>query len=346
MFDTQPRRHRHPFQSAGFWLLLGAGAALLGAWEFDIFPLQTSTSYPYPLVEEELPPPTDEGTEENFHVIPSPSDVAPLDLERRAGESVVVAASYEAPPVHAAAESGTIPLNPVEQLQQARQLLRTGDEIGAHRLYSSVYWQHPELTAEFFEEMNALATRIYFEPSPHYLPPYQVDFGERLEVIARQHEVPWEYLAKLNGVDPHRIKSGQKLKVLQGPFSAVVDQDRMTLTIHAYGYFVRQFPIGIGRDGATPVGTFLVVDKLANPTYYGPDGVIAENDPGNPLGERWLAINDEVGTLSGYGIHGTNEPESIGKAESRGCIRLGTADVEQVYDLLSVGSEVVIRGKR
>ena len=76
----------------------------------------------------------------------------------------------------------------------------------------------------------------------------------------------------------------------------------------------------------------------------GPDGVTMErDDPNNPIGERWIGLDDGNGKPTSYGIHGTIDPSSIGKAHSRGCIRLRNEDVEEVYDFLGVGSEVVIQ---
>jgi len=109
------------------------------------------------------------------------------------------------------------------------------------------------------------------------------------------------------------------------------------LTVHAHGYFVKRYQIGIGKDHSTPTGKFQVKDKLVDPTYYGQDGVIANDDPTNPLGERWIDLGES------YGIHGTIEPDSIGKAESKGCVRMHNEDVAEVYDLLGLDSEVVIR---
>ena len=85
------------------------------------------------------------------------------------------------------------------------------------------------------------------------------------------------------------------------------------------------------------MGTFKVLEKMRDPTYYGPDGVIEHDDPKNPLGEYWLDLGDT------YGIHGTIDESSIGKAESQGCIRMKNRDIADVYDLLTVGSEVLIR---
>ncbi|MEZ6066892.1 MAG: L,D-transpeptidase [Planctomycetaceae bacterium] len=133
------------------------------------------------------------------------------------------------------------------------------------------------------------------------------------------------------------MQAGKPLKVIQGPFDAIVDLRDFRLTVHAHGYFVASFPVGIGQDNSTPVGEFTVEDKLEDPTYYGPNGVIAHDDPTNPLGEYWLSIGNS------YGIHGTINEDSIGRAESQGCIRLRNQDVADLYDLLIVGSKVVIR---
>src|SRR5690606_10194684 len=141
----------------------------------------------------------------------------------------------------------------------------------------------------------------------------------------------------LNRVDPRRVRAGQRLKVIKGPFSAIVDLSDYELTIHAHGYFVTRYPVGIGKDGSSPIGKFAGLEKLVDPTYYGPDGVVNHDDPANPLGDRWIDIGNS------YGIHGTIDPASIGKSESQGCIRLHNDDVEAVYDLLTIGSEVVIR---
>jgi LysM repeat protein len=162
--------------------------------------------------------------------------------------------------------------------------------------------------------------------------------GDRLEAIAKKYQLSWEYLAKLNRTEPRRIQIGQKLKVLKGPFGAVVDLNDFALTIHLQGYFVKRYEVCIGKDGSSPIGKFSVLNKVENPPYTGPDGkVIAADDPRNPLGERWIDLGES------YGIHGTIDPDSIGKAESRGCIRLRDQDIIEVYNFLVKGSEVVIR---
>jgi hypothetical protein len=220
------------------------------------------------------------------------------------------------------------------------KLLASGlpaDEIDAHRELSTLYWKQPELRDTLRERIDPLAQRIYFLNSRHYMDAYEVQPGDTLQAIARKYDVSWQYLARLNRVDPRRVRAGQRLKVIKGPFSAIVDLSDYELTIHAHGYFVTRYPVGIGKDGSSPIGKFSVLEKLVDPTYYGPEGVIDHDDPANPLGERWIDIGNS------YGIHGTIDPASIGKSDSKGCIRLHNDDVEAVYDLLTIGSEVVIR---
>ncbi|MBB02502.1 MAG: L,D-transpeptidase, partial [Planctomyces sp.] len=97
------------------------------------------------------------------------------------------------------------------------------------------------------------------------------------------------------------------------------------------------FPVATGRDNATPTGEFPVLNKVENPTWYGPDAVVSANDPNNPLGEHWIDLGN------GYGVHGTINPDSIGQAVSNGCVRLRPDDVALVYDLLTTNSKVLIR---
>ena len=159
-----------------------------------------------------------------------------------------------------------------------------------------------------------------------------------MRVIANKYHLSWEYLARLNKTEPRRIQLGQKLKVVKGPFAAIVDLQDFALTIHLQGYYVKRYDVGIGKEDSSPLGKFAVFNKVENPQYTGPDGrVIKGDDPQNPLGERWIDLGDS------YGIHGTIDPDSIGKAASRGCIRLRDKDVIEVYDFLVKDSEVVIR---
>lgn len=216
-------------------------------------------------------------------------------------------------------------------------LIDAGNDVEANFELSNLYWKRPALRPQLMSRLRQVSHRIYFEAGTHYMAAYEVQPGDVLQAVAKEYHVPWQYLAKLNRTKPERIRPGQKLKVIEGPFSAVVSLSEFKMTVHAHGHFVAEFPVGIGRDSSTPVGKFAVKEKLVDPTYYGPEGIIAHDDPKNPLGEYWLDLGDS------YGIHGTTDPDSIGRAESKGCVRLRDADIAAVYDLLGVGSEVRIK---
>ncbi len=209
-------------------------------------------------------------------------------------------------------------------------------EIQRLRQLSELYWSSPQSRPDVQKEIDELARKIYFSPGVHYMTPYSIVPGDQLMTISKKYDVPWQYLARLNRVTPEKIRAGSELKVIKGPFSAIVDLSEFEMIIHAHGYYVCRFPIGCGKNDSTPVGSFTVKNKEINPVYYGADGVVAADDPANPLGERWIDLGDS------YGIHGTIDPHSIGQAQSKGCIRLHNEQVEIVYDLLGIGSEVVI----
>jgi len=89
----------------------------------------------------------------------------------------------------------------------------------------------------------------------------------------------------------------------------------------------------------SPSGTYAIVNRLSRPTYYHP-GKVVPPGPSNPLGTRWLGLS-----LKGFGIHGTNAPSSIGRKASHGCIRMRNRDIEELFELVQVGSVVELHGE-
>jgi len=123
-------------------------------------------------------------------------------------------------------------------------------------------------------------------------------------------------------------------------------------TPHTFLYYVLgdgkaiRYGIGVGRQGFTWSGTRQVVRKAEWPDWYPPPEMIARQPylprmigggPGNPLGARAMYIG---GTE--YRIHGTNDPSSIGKFMSSGCIRLTNEDVEDLYNRVQIGAKVIV----
>ena len=106
------------------------------------------------------------------------------------------------------------------------------------------------------------------------------------------------------------------------------------------GRAVKVYPVAVGAPSTpTPAGAYEIAVRIPNPTWYGPRKVVA---PGaaNPLGTRWLGLSRK-----GYGIHGTNNPRSIGRRASHGCIRMRNADVEELFEMVAVGDAVEFHGE-
>jgi lipoprotein-anchoring transpeptidase ErfK/SrfK len=107
------------------------------------------------------------------------------------------------------------------------------------------------------------------------------------------------------------------------------------------GRVIHIYSVAVGKPSTpSPVGTFTILHRVADPTYYH-HGKVIPPGPGNPVGDRWMSLS-----IPGYGIHGTNEPGSIGKAASHGCIRLGRRDVEDLFRRVRVGDKVVFVAER
>jgi lipoprotein-anchoring transpeptidase ErfK/SrfK len=121
---------------------------------------------------------------------------------------------------------------------------------------------------------------------------------------------------------------------------------------HTYLYFVLgggtaiRYGIGVGREGFTWSGTETIVRKAQWPDWYPPSEMIQRQPylpramaggPGNPLGARALYLGNTE-----YRIHGTNQPATIGKHVSSGCIRMLNADVIDLFDRVSLGAKVVV----
>jgi len=172
---------------------------------------------------------------------------------------------------------------------------------------------------------------------------HTVASGETPSGIGRRYKVPYESIIRINGIrDAKRIRPGQRLKILQGDFHILVDKSMMHLTLFLNGQYVKRYRVGIGHHDLTPEGDFVIGLKQKDPAWYKPGGgVIPYGHPDNPLGTRWIKLKDTP-EFSGYGIHGTTDPKSIGAKMSEGCIRMLNREVEELFDLVPLGTTVAI----
>ncbi|AQS57847.1 L,D-transpeptidase family protein [Desulforamulus ferrireducens] len=105
-----------------------------------------------------------------------------------------------------------------------------------------------------------------------------------------------------------------------------VDPGRRQLHVYIGGELNKTYPVAVGKPATpTPAGDYRVINKVIN--------------PGGVLGTRWMGLDIPGGN---YGIHGTNNPASIGNRVSLGCIRMHNSNVEELFPQVPVGTPVRI----
>lgn len=186
---------------------------------------------------------------------------------------------------------------------------------------------------------------------------YTIQGGDVLSKIVRRQDlaVDWRLIQWVNRLSsPSRIRAGQKIKLVRGPFHAIVNKADFRLDLY-WGppeereewVFIRSVPVGLGEGNSTPIGLFRVRSdgRLVNPGWANPrtGEQFDRNDPKNPIGEFWIGIEGlgDSAVHEGYGLHGTIDPDSIGRQVSMGCVRLRDQDIELVYSLLADGLSLV-----
>ena len=213
-------------------------------------------------------------------------------------------------------------------LQAAREELQQGNLVEVLEKLS-VWYDTPQLTAEEHRQLTDLLDQVagtVVYSREHLLErPYVVKPGDNLQRIARAYGVPWQLLAKINGVrDPENLDPGEELKVVRGPFDAMIRLDNYEMTLMLRDLYAGRFRIGLGGDPQDLEGTYLVEDKTVH------------TEPINPLGKYRIKLTDQIG------IHGTSDPRNLGSSGGPGSIFLGDQDLEDVHDILSIGSRVRI----
>ncbi|MBI1389294.1 MAG: L,D-transpeptidase family protein [bacterium] len=167
---------------------------------------------------------------------------------------------------------------------------------------------------------------------------YTVQRGDVPIAIGQKYKTTAWFVLEANHIQGS-LHPGQRVKVPKEPFWIVVDKSNCRLNLLTEsGKFIKWYPVGIGEQSfKTPAGEYTILDKLIDPKWYKPrGGVVPAGDPENALGHRWMGIGNSLG------IHGTNEPDTIGYRKSAGCIRMFNEDVEELYKMATLGTRVTI----
>ena len=187
--------------------------------------------------------------------------------------------------------------------------------------------------------LGQLGMEMLFSPIPMAeKTDYTVQAGDSLDKIARRSGTTVELLRKSNSLRGPVIRPGDRLRVFSGKWAIRVSKSRNDLVLLLNDQFFKRYPVGTGEYAKTPTGEFKITDRIAQPTWWHPDGrTIAYGDPENLLGTHWLALD-----IKGFGLHGTWEPNTIGRQSSMGCVRLLNEDIEELFTLVTVGTPVTI----
>lgn len=150
-------------------------------------------------------------------------------------------------------------------------------------------------------------------------------------------------LAILNRIqNANLVRAGQRLKIPVEPIRSVVEKRSYSLAVYVGDSLLRMYWVGHGEADKTPVTEFVVGDKEPRPQWTAPDGnVYAYGDPKNILGEYFIKLLHS--SYTGFGIHGTPMPETIGTMSSMGCVRMQADDIAELFRLLPRGTVVTVR---
>jgi hypothetical protein len=181
---------------------------------------------------------------------------------------------------------------------------------------------------------------------------YEIQQGDTLEMIARKFKA-------LNGVKgaimyvnnyPENaiLRAGRKIRLAKGTWSLLADKSMFRMWVLYEGCPFKGYTITIGaQNKETPVAKFVVGGKNPNPAWWPPPDAkvtgktpVPYGDPQNPLGKWWISLEHDI--HHGIGIHGTNDPGSIGSKASNGCVRMLNEEVVEVAALAFKGMVVTV----
>lgn len=223
---------------------------------------------------------------------------------------------------------------------QAKDLETKGSLLEAKNIYQRLVNEFPnsDQVLSWQKKIEDINIKLLFSPT---LTPksilYEVKPGDTLTKIANEFKTTVELVKKSNNISDDKILPGRKIKVWDAPFSMVVDKSQNTLILKTDEEIIKTYIVSTGINNSTPIGNFKITNKLQNPTWFKAGAAVAPDSPENILGSCWLGFN-----LAGYGIHGTTDPQSLGRQVTQGCVRMSNADVEEVYTVVPIGTEVTI----
>ena len=277
-------------------------------------------------------------------LVVAPVEATPLPVELSKTKTLLLAATTSA------------------NLEEGLLLIDSGQPVAARLQLSSLLRSGSLTDSEAAQARGVLtdiSDNLVFSKEIKANDPFAIEYiirgGDTLSGIVQKMglQVNWRFIQRINEIpQASGIRPGQNIKLITGPFHAKIDKDTYRIDLYQGDgneqVFVRSFRVGLGEFNSTPTGLFKVRknSKLVNPTWVNPRTreFFSADNPMNPIGERWIGlegVEERTMDLSGLGIHGTIEPDTIGTQSSMGCIRMGSSDITQVYEMLAEGVSTV-----
>jgi len=238
-------------------------------------------------------------------------------------------------------EETNVPVN--QLLDEAAKDEAQGDKLKAKQAYDQIVSNYPDYDKieDVQDKLGVLNIDLIF--SPAQLPQtisYEIVPGDSLGKLARKYSTTTQLIKRANGLKSDVIRTGEKLRIWTAPFNILINKSQNVLFLKSGEEVIKIYHVSTGKDNITPVGTFKIATKIEKPVWFRNGGSpIPSESPENELGSRWMGFD----TDSHYGIHGTLHPESIGQQVTAGCVRLKNEDVEELFDIVPVGTQVVIQ---
>jgi lipoprotein-anchoring transpeptidase ErfK/SrfK len=217
-----------------------------------------------------------------------------------------------------------------------------GQDSEAISAYQNVIERFPdsEFVVEAEQRLGNIALANFIKENSKS---YTVERGESLVTIAKKFNTTPQLITKINNLSGASINVGQTIKVIDGSnLNIFIDLSKNKLYLKSNDKVIKSYYVCSGKkETPTPTGDYKVTEKMVDPTWFsgietGNKGKIPGGDPRNELGTRWIGFKPT------FGIHGTIFPESIGKSESHGCVRMQNAEVEELYDMVVTGTPIKI----
>jgi len=188
------------------------------------------------------------------------------------------------------------------------------------------------------ELLGQLAGTVIYSQQDLLLPPHIVGPGETLPAIATTLGVPWQLLAKINGVaDPARLIPGEPLKLVRGPFDAVVSVSLRRLSLQVGGNYAGSFSVVVGRQIQDRIGSSLAVVEVHR-------GVVPTEKPGPLMQVAYSSQGQKsIGLADGMAIEAVDDPAAVNDSLPTSSLIVSARDLDEIIDILGSGSQVLIR---